>query len=278
MSAVRNMARWQNLHIHTTYADGKDSPEEMVCKAIEKGFASIGFSEHSYMAFSDYPYQMTVEQMGEYKKEIHHLKAKYQDQIDIFCGLEYDLFSDVPAEVFDYIIGSVHYLDFNGKKVGFDRGVEEVRALIDERFGGDGLKFSEKYFETLLLLPQKLKVDILGHFDILTKTNELRQSIDTSSVAYLRLGFDAIHQLKGKIPFFEVNTGAISRGYRTTPYPQMEFLQAFKENGFGAVITSDCHNKDFIDCHYDEAKELLLAAGFRSQWILTDNGFKEVAL
>ncbi len=272
------MSRLQNLHIHTTYADGKDSPEEIVLKAIEKGFDSIGFSEHTYMDFSDYPYQMTVEEMATYQDEIYTLKEKYKNQIDIFCGLEYELFSDVPTEGFDYLIGSVHYLDFEGDKLGFDRGVEEVRAFVDSNFGGDGLKFAEKYFETLLLLPQKYNFDILGHFDTLTKTNELRRFIDTSSKEYLNYGYEAIHNLKGKIPLFEVNTGAIARGYRTTPYPQMEFLREFKNCGFGVVITSDCHNKEFIDCYYNEAKELLLAAGFKTQFTLTENGFIEEQL
>lgn len=276
--AEKHMNLLQNLHVHTTYADGKDSPEELVLKAIEKGFHSIGFSEHTYMDFSDYPYQMTVEEMGRYKAEIHDLRRKYTDQIDIFCGLEYDLFSEVPIDDFDYIIGSVHYLDFDGKKVGFDRGVKEVEALINTHFSGNSLKFAERYFEMLLLLPQKLNVDILGHFDILTKTNELRNFIDVNSQDYLNFGYEAIWNLKGKIPLFEVNTGAIARGYRTTPYPQSEFLKEFKNCGFGAVITSDCHDKNFLDCHYKEAKELLLQVGFRSQWILTDAGFKEVAL
>ncbi len=272
------MKHLQNLHIHTTYADGKDSPEELVLTAIQKNFQSIGFSEHTYMEFSDYPYQMAVEKMEEYKAEIHRLKQQYQDKIQLFCGLEFDLFSEVSIDGFDYVIGSVHYLDINGKKVGFDRDVRQVEALVDTYFHGDGLAFAERYFETLLLLPQKRKMDIVGHFDILTKTNEQRPFIDVCSQDYLHLGYEAIRQLKGKIPLFEVNTGAIARGYRTTPYPQAEFLKEFHRCGFGAVITSDCHNKDFLDCHYNEARELLLQAGFRSQWILTDEGFKEVEL
>ncbi len=272
------MNHLQNLHIHTTYADGKDSPEEMVLKAIEKGFDSIGFSEHTYLKVSDYPYQMTVEKMAEYKDEIHSLKDKYQNQIGVFCGLEYDLLSDVDVKGFDYLIGSVHYLDFGGKILGFDRGVQEVKDLVENYFDGNGLKFAKKYFETLNLLPQKQKFDILGHFDILAKTNELRSFIDTTSKEYLNLGYEAIHNLKGKIPLFEVNTGAISRGYRTTPYPQTEFLKEFKNCGFGVVITSDCHNKDFIDCYYKEAEQLLLSVGFKEYYILTDSGFKPVKL
>ena len=71
---------------------------------------------------------------------------------------------------------------------------------------------------------------------------------------------------------------AISRGYRTMPYPQMEFLRAFKDGGFGAVITSDCHDRNFIDCYFEEAEEMLRTAGFCSKWILTREGFREVAL
>lgn len=272
------MSMLQNLHIHTTYADGKDSPEEIVLKAIEKGFDSIGFSEHTYMPFSDNPYQMTVEKTQDYKAEVSALKEKYKNTIDIFCGLEYELFSDIAVKDFDYIIGSVHYLDVNGNIVGFDKGLQEVNDYVNINFGGDSLKFAKKYFETTLLLPQKLKVDILGHFDILTKTNELSRLIDTTTKEYLNYGYEAIHNLKGKIPLFEVNTGAIARGYRTTPYPQIEFLKEFKNCGFGVVITSDCHNKEFIDCYYKEAKEMLLNAGFDSQWVLTKNGFKEVSL
>ena len=272
------MSYLQNLHIHTTYVDGKDSPEEIVLKAIEKGFDSIGFSEHTYSKFSDYPHQMKIEDMTKYKAEVDSLKEKYKDQIQIFCGLEYELYSEVPVAGFDYLIGSVHYLDVDGQKSTFDRGVEEVTNFINKNFGGDGLKFAKKYFETLLLLPQKHDFDILGHFDILTKTNELRKFVDTTSKEYLNYGYEAIHDLKGKIPLFEINTGALARGYRTIPYPQMEFLKEFQKCGFGVVITSDCHNKEFLDCYYKEARELLCAAGFKTQFILTEKGFVEETL
>ena len=268
----------QNLHIHATYSDGKDKPEELIIEAIKRGFDSIGFSEHSYMSFSSYPYQMRIEDMDDYRKEIRSLKAKYKGEIDIFCGMELEVFSDVPLNDFDYLIGSVHYLDFNGNLLGFDRGLEETLNYVKDNFDGDGISFAKKYFETVATIPQKAKVDILGHFDLLTKNNESGCFIDTSSKEYLNLGFEAIHALKGKIPLFEVNTGAISRGYRTSPYPQMEFLKEFCKLGFGVVISSDCHDKNFIDCFYEESENLIKEAGFNSKWIYTDNGFKEVSL
>ncbi len=162
--------------------------------------------------------------------------------------------------------------------MGFDRGIPEILAYLNQHFGGDGMAFSKKYFETVACLPEKGKFDIIGHFDIHTKLNEKVGFVDTTAPEYLQSGYEAIHALKGKIPLFEVNTGAISRGYRTAPYPQMEFLRAFQQWGFGAVITSDCHDRNFIDCYFEEAEEMLRVAGFRSKWILTREGFKEVAL
>ncbi len=268
----------QNLHIHTVYADGKDKPEEIVLEAINKGFASIGFSEHTYLEFSDYPYQMTVEDMYCYRSEVLALKEKYKDKIEIFCGLEYDFFSDVPTEGFDYLIGAVHYLDFGDEKLGFDRGAKEVASYVQRNFGGDGLAFAKKYYETLQLLPTAGQFDILAHHDTVIKTNEILHFVDTSSKEYIRYGIEAIRELKGKIPLFEVNSGAIARGYNKTPYPQMEFLKEFKDCGFGAVITSDCHDKNYIDCYYKEMRELLLAAGFKSHFVLTENGFVEESL
>ena len=272
------MKNKQNLHIHSTYADGKDQPEAMIQTAIERGFDSIGFSEHSYMEFSDYPHQMTVAKMADYIQEIRALQNKYADQIEIFCGLEYEMYSTVPTEGMDYLIGSVHYLDVRGQIVGFDRGLPETLAYIDKHFGGDGMAFSKQYFETVARLLEKGKFDIIGHFDLNTKNNQQGGFVDTSSKEYLQAGVEAIHALKGKIPLFEVNTGAISRGYRTNPYPQMDFLREFNRCGFGAVITSDCHDRNFIDCFFEEAEEMLRTAGFRSKWILTGDGFKEVGI
>lgn len=272
------LSKKQNLHIHTSYSDGKDKPEEMIMEAIARGFDSIGFSEHSYMCFSTYPYQMTIADMYNYKAKIQSLKSKYKGIIDIFCGLEFEMYSEVPTDGFDYLIGSVHYLEMDGNFYGFDRGLVETLDYVETHFGGDGLKFAKKYFETVMRLPEKNRFDIIGHFDLLTKNNEKGKFIDVSSKEYLDLGLEAIHALKGKIPLFEVNTGAISRGYRTSPYPQMEFLKEFNRLGFGAVITSDCHDKHFIDCYYEEAKLLLEEAGFQTIWILTDNGFKEIGL
>lgn len=230
------------------------------------------------MYFRNTSKQLYISDMPRYQQEIRQLKAEYKGKIDVFCGLEFDYYSRVPQEGFDYMIGSLHYLDFDGEILGFDRKLDEVQEYLRVHFGGDSMAFAKRYYEELSHLPEKGNYDILGHFDLLTKNNEQGRFIDTTDPKYIRMGLDAIHALKGKIPLFEVNTGAIARGYRTRPYPQLEFIREFKESGFGAVITTDCHNKAFLDNNFEDARQLLQAAGFTTRWIYTDEGFKEVPL
>lgn len=272
------MKNKQNLHIHSTWSDGINTPRELIEEAIARGFDSIGFSEHSYMYFRNTSKQLYISDMPRYQQEIRQLKAEYKGKINVFCGLEFDYYSRVPLDGFDYRIGSLHYLDFDGEILGFDRKLDEVQEYLRVHFGGDSMAFAKRYYEELSHLPEKGKFDILGHFDLLTKNNEQERFLDTADPNYIRMGLDAIHALQGEIPLFEVNTGVMARAGRSYPYPQMAFVREFKNCGFGAVISSDCHNKDHLDNNFEDARLLLEAAGFTTRWILTDNGFEEVPL
>lgn len=262
----------QNLHTHTTYCDGRDTPEEVILTSIQKGFHSIGFSEHSYMYYSP-NWGMSLERTEEYKKEILEMKKKYEDKLDIFLGLEVDMYSEVDLSGYDYLIGSVHYLPIRDEKVGFDRSSEEVEQVIKEYFDGNGMAYAKEYYRNLARLPEYGAFDIVGHFDLITKHSENRQFFDEDAKEYRFAAIEAAEVLAGKIPYFEVNTGAIARGYRTTPYPSHFIMKELKRLGFGAVITSDCHNRAFLDCSFGQAAEWLKACGFREHYVLTKGGF-----
>ncbi|MBE6704746.1 MAG: histidinol-phosphatase HisJ family protein [Ruminococcaceae bacterium] len=261
----------QNLHTHCTYCDGKDMPEEMILTAIDKGFDSIGFSSHSYMHWNGHGLKPQYEK--DYLTEIRSLAKKYRGQIDVFCGLEFDMYSEVDIDEYDYVIGSVHYMDFDGEMCGFDRDVRAVRDYIKDYFDGDGMAFCRDYYDLVSQLPDYGDFDILGHFDLCVKLNQKIHFVDEGSPEYLSYAFEAIDSLRGYIPFFELNTGCISRGYRSVPYPIPRILKEFKRQGFGVCITSDCHDSAYLDCNFAEARELLLSCGFKEHYVLTNDGF-----
>ncbi len=266
----------QNLHTHTSYCDGADTPEEMVIAALDKGFDSIGFSGHSYMTYSKY--LGDVDRTEEYKKAVLELKKKYEDRIKIYLGLEVDMYSAPDMRGYDYLIGSVHYFKIGDEYVGFDKTEQEVEDVINTYFGGDGMEYAKFYYKTLAELPQYGNFDIIGHFDLITKHSDNRTFFDTTSEEYINAAFEAIEALAGKIPFFELNYGAVARGYRLYPYPSVALIKELKRRGFGVIITSDCHNKTLLDCNFNEAAELLKSCGFKEKYIFTEKGFVEVSL
>ena len=266
----------QNLHTHTVHCDGKDTPEEIIEKALELGFDTIGFSRHSYTPYSDMT-KKTPEEAAtariEYIKHINKLKTEYSGRIKVYCGYEFDIYSPEPLEDFDYTIGSMHYPIYNGKYLPMDRDWQTVKKIIDEHFGGNGLLYAKNFYENTARIPEIHKFDIVGHFDLLTKHTEKVKLFDDECKEYKAYALEALHAVGEKIKIFEVNTGAISRKNRTTPYPAPFILKEIKNMGCDVIISSDCHNKDFLDCYFDESLEYIRSCGFDRVMIYTGQGF-----
>lgn len=271
------MSYLQNIHTHSIFCDGADTPEDMIISAIEKGFSSIGFSSHSYAWYSTY-FASRKDLTEEYKDEVLSLKEKYKDKLDVYCGLEVDMYSAPDVSRLDYLIGAVHYLKLGDKYVCFDTTAEKTEKVIDEYFGGDGLAFAKEYYRQLALLPEYGSFDVIAHFDIVTKHLEKNLFFDMYSKEYTDAALGAAEALRGKIPLIEVNTGAIARGYRTSPYPALPLLRELCRMGFGAVITTDCHDRRFIDCGIREAENAMRECGFKEKYILGKDGFEAVSL
>ena len=72
---------------------------------------------------------------------------------------------------------------------------------------------------------------------------------------------------------FEINTGAISRGYRQTPYPAEPLLRLLREMDGKILFTADAHRACDVAFGYAEAVELARRCGFDTFWRLTEEGF-----
>lgn len=267
----------QNLHTHGIYCDGKDDYEDTVKRAIELGLSSIGFSGHSYMFYSP-SHSMCPPDTALYKKTVRALGEKYKDQIRVYLGLEFDMYSIEDTSGLDYMLGALHYLKLGDRYVGFDRDAATVRSIIDTEFGGDGMKYAARYYEELSHLPEYGKFDAVAHFDLVTKHRETHDFFDTESAAYRAAAVDCMRALVPHIPLFEVNTGAIARGYRTTPYPDLFLLKELKRLGGGVILGSDCHDNRYLTCHFNEAEELIKEAGFRSVFVFEEGSFREIGI
>jgi histidinol-phosphatase (PHP family) len=77
---------------------------------------------------------------------------------------------------------------------------------------------------------------------------------------------------------FEINTGAMSRGYRSAPYPALWLLRAMEARDIPICITSDCHRADALLYAFDQAEELARSCGYRERMVLTRRGFQPVGI
>jgi histidinol-phosphatase (PHP family) len=73
---------------------------------------------------------------------------------------------------------------------------------------------------------------------------------------------------------FEINTGAVMRGYRRAPYPAVPLLRRICERGGRVVINSDAHTCDHLLGKFDEAMMLAKNVGFGSVCELTADGWR----
>ena len=241
-----------DLHMHTTWSDGENTPEEMIEEAIRLGLETVGISDHS----SGDPCGMTLEQSVEYRAEIARLKEKYAGQIRVLCGLERDFMTDDFTE-YDYTIGSVHWLRMpDGHRISIDWTPEKLREGAEKYFGGDMVALAEAYYEAEARVAEVTKCDIIGHFDLVTKFNERDPSIDLQDPRYVKAWQQAADILLKTGKVFEINTGAIAKGYRTGPYPSAEIRQYIREHGGTLVLSSDAHQKENIGFQFEQwAKE-----------------------
>ena len=249
----------------------------MVEAAIAQGFSSLGFSGHIYLPFEQ-DYAMTRESTAAYQRDIRALQKKYADRFPIYMGIELDLYSDDDTAPYDYVIGSSHYVEKNGKLYAVDLSFDEMKRDIAEAFDGDAYAYARAYYEGVVRLANERKFDFVGHFDLLTKYIDIEDVFDVSSARYRSLAIEALHAVKEKCDVFEMNTGAISRGYRKTPYPAPFLLREMNQIGARLTLTSDCHNAAFLTCSFNECYEMLRANGFRSLLYFTPNGWEEEGL
>lgn len=159
-----------DLHTHHDrcgHAIGKI--EEYIQAGIEKGLHYIGISDHSPLFFhkEDQPfprYSMGKSEFVHYVEEVLKLKEAYKDKIHVLLGVESDYYphllhmykKEYDKYPFDYIIGSVHYV--NGKSI-FDKSRWPGLTASQQ------VQEKEDYYRLIQGSAKSGVFQILGHID-----------------------------------------------------------------------------------------------------------------
>lgn len=263
-----------NFHTHTTFSDGKNTPSEVVEYAIKQGFGAVGFSDH---AFTSHDTRYCMVDLDGYLAEINRLKVQYKDKIQIYLGTEEDATEPVKRENFDYVIGSLHYIVFEDKCYPLDSNYEYFSACAN-LFKGDTLAFAKCYYEKFCAYIERRKPDVIGHFDVITKFEELHSSRFLGDTRYWAIAENAVQRVLETGCIFEVNTGMITRGGRSMPYPHERLLKIIAKNGGRVTLSSDAHQMEHLCSNFDKAQTILKNIGFDGVYALYDGKWQKMKM
>ncbi|MCF7791828.1 MAG: histidinol-phosphatase HisJ [Victivallales bacterium] len=254
-----------DYHIHTylcKHAVGE--PESYVETAIKKGLKSIGLSDHCPVPKGyDPENRMIVENFAEYKAIVRRLKEKFEKiyDIEILFGMEIDwvpgrmneLESFIEKNNFDYLIGSIHYVD----ELPFDHPDH-----IDKWKSSDGINYVwNKYFEDLYKFIQWGRFDIIGHIDLPKKFSMRPKRMDK---IYERL--EKIFSLAAeKNIMLEINTSGLRKHVKEI-YPSEEILKLAYHNNIKIVFGSDAHSPNEVGKDFDTAAQMAANSGYKEYY------------
>jgi len=276
-----------NYHSHTTYCDGANTMEDMVKSAIDKGLKYYGISSHGPVPFET-DWTMPMEKLEGYLKEVDGMKNKYADEICIFKGLEIDYIPGLGAshldmdiiDCLDYYVGSVHYLAHfnNGVMWTVDYTRDELEQGIKESFAGNTRDAIEFYYKCVGQMALELKPDILGHLDLIKKSNSGNYFFDEKDQWYIEAIMDCLGKIKEGGSAVEINSGGKARGYTTEYYPSDWIIKEMVKMDIPMTVSSDSHTLEGVDYEFREMLDKLNELGCKKVRVLTENGWEDMEI
>lgn len=247
-----------DLHNHTQFGDGKDSPAEMAKAAMDKGISVFGFSEHFPRPEGyDYPapsfnHEGLASNWFDYVSLVMQEKNKGESQKILF-GTEIDYLPDeegrLEAEIsafdFDYIIGSVHMIG----KWGFDYDHKDWR-------GKDVDALYETYYDTLSKMIKWGNFDIVGHLDIIKVFNRFHPP----KRDHKGRAMEILKEIARTGKTIEINTGSLRKECRELS-PSPELIKEAVGLNIPITLGSDAHRAQDVGYHLDEVLDNLRDMG-----------------
>jgi histidinol-phosphatase (PHP family) len=233
--------------------------ERYVEHAIESGLAELGFSDHLFMYWlpadaRDPELGMAEWEHAFYIEDVERCRSRYARDITIRLSIEADyipghertLENILRRTDWDYVIGSVHFID--------DWGFDDSRYLAGyDTWDIDALY--ERYFDLVGASAETGLFDTIGHADLVKKFGH-RPRTDQAE-AYVRLA----QRFARAGVCVEVNTAGLRRACAET-YPNPSLLQACRAAGVPATLASDAHTPTDVGRDLEAARQILQQAGY----------------
>lgn len=247
-----------SYHVHCGISDGKDGIEDVIRAANAFQLDEVGMSDHYVILPEEekYAFGMRMDGLDEYVAEVQEAAGLADENLIVRLGLEVDFFSGQEDEIerllishpFDYVIGSVHYL--NGFPLDYSSDLWDALSESERN------EMMIGYWKEMKAMAESGLFDIAGHLD-LTKKFGHQPTVDITG--YIDEALDA---MSASDMVVEVNTAGWYKPCGEQ-YPSEQIIKMCLGKCIPLTITSDSHQPDHLIRGYDRAFELLEKLGCR---------------
>jgi histidinol-phosphatase (PHP family) len=248
-----------DYHTHTPRCKHAAGPmEAYVERAISLGLREIGFSDHNPLPDNiGINVRMEEAELDAYVADVLRLQERYRGTIQVRLGLEMDYIEGLEPYLetqrrrhpWDYVIGSVHYLDRDGRQLSWPRN-----------YGGDIHAVYDRYYALVRQLARTGFYDIVAHFDLpkrtgIPATERQAETVTTTLQELARTGMAV-----------EINTS----GFRhpelavAEPYPNAAIVAEAMSLGVPLLVNSDAHSPGDVGTAFVEMEIMLKSLGCKT--------------
>ncbi|MGB2875247.1 MAG: histidinol-phosphatase HisJ family protein [Gaiellaceae bacterium] len=235
--------------------------EQYVEQAGKAAVDEIGFSDHIYYfrqtkGFWEIPWMLErcTDDLDDYVDAVEEAKSrglpvKLGLEVDYFPGIEPELLALLDPYPWDYLIGSVHFVD------GFP--VDQEPGLVHKLPPGEAWR---RYFVWVRNAARSGLFDVLAHPD-LVKIFGVR--IPPDELHYLHL--ETADAIEAADVCVEVSAAGLHKPVGEI-YPDRLLLAACRERGVPITLASDAHEPEDVGRDIDRAAALAREVGY---WTVT---------
>ena len=268
----------KDYHVHESHsADALEATVERYCRVAEaRGIDEVCFTTHFIITGPDVDHGVSPDLIGDYMDEIH--SAQEDTEVSLRFGLEVDYFPGFERQIeiildeypFDFILGSLHYI--NGIDIGSRRNSPRF-------FKGRPIEESLTiYYEGWRKAVESGLFDVMAHPDYFRKYLHLSNIDDPHWEQYGASIHDAFSSLKKYNVGVEVNSSGYRHGINDV-YPIFDFVKALKEAGVDLVtIGSDTHSVYSLGSNTLKCAERLEKAGYDYTCVYKGRKSRKVSL
>lgn len=215
--------------------------------AIQRGLPEIGFSDHNPMATYFDDWRMEDEEFPRYLELIQEAQDQCSDKINIRLGLECDFLEGGNDWIdklssradFDYLIGSVHYLESGW-------AVDDPDPKWVSRWSNSVEEIWENYWSLYRDCAASGLFDFLAHPDLVKKFGHRPQG-DLN-----RFYEPTIEVIAENNIAIELSTAGLRKPCAEL-YPSKDFLELAFKAEIPIVISSDAHRAEEVGADFSSA-------------------------